>query len=156
MGLDKQSEIIKIDPQLVNKIENAIHAALDYEKATNNKRKLGITGEVGEVLICAQLELHMMSDPRSEGYDAVDSIGKRVQIKTRRSETGDIPKKTGRLSKFSEHEYDYALLGILDSQYRLIQICRADYEVIDPLVRTQKRRNPALSTFIRVATQIYP
>ncbi|MFC1913138.1 hypothetical protein ACFLX7_02980 [Chloroflexota bacterium] len=156
MGNEPLSKFITIDLGLLQKIDTAIQAAIEYESATGGSRKLGITGEVGEVLICHELGLHLARDPRSEGYDAVDDSSKLVQIKTRRSETEDTPKKAGRLSKFSEHEYDYALLGILDSQYRLIQIWRADYEVIDPIVRIQKRRNPALSTFIRVATQIYP
>ncbi len=156
MEIDPNSKIISIDSQLLEKVEQAIQAALNYENATGGSRKLGITGEVGEVLICHELGLLLTRDARSEGYDAVDHSGRLVQIKTRRSETGDTPKKTGRLSRFSEHAYDYALLGILDSQYRLIQIWRADYEVLDPIIRTQKRRNPTLSTFKRVATQIYP
>ena len=98
----------------------------------------------------------MMADSRSEGYDAIDTAGQRVQIKTRRSETGDTPKNSGRLSRFSEHKYNYALLGILDAKYRLTRVWRADYGVIEPAVSKQKRRNPSLSSFIKVAHQVYP
>jgi signal transduction histidine kinase len=46
----------------------------------------------------------------------VDTKGRCVQIKTRRGESGDLPKDGGRLSKFSAHECDYALLGILNER----------------------------------------
>ena len=156
MKIDLQSRFITVDSELLEKVEQAIQAALDYEIATKGARRLGITGEVGEVLICQQLKLRMMADPRSEGYDAIDTVGTRVQIKIRRSETGDTPKNSGRLSRFSEHKYDYALLGLLDSQYRLTKIWRADYKTIEPIISKQKRRNPSLSSFIRVAHRVFP
>ncbi len=156
MEIDPNSKVISIDSELLEKVEQAIQVALNYEIATKGSRRLGITGEVGEVLICKQLKLRMMADPRSEGYDAIDTAGQRVQIKTRRSETGDTLKNSGRLSRFSEHKYDYALLGILDANYRLTRVWRADYRTIEPIISKQKRRNPSLSSFIRVAHQVYP
>ena len=156
MKMDPRSRFIAVESELLERVEQAIRAALDYESATNGSRKLGITGEVGEVLICKELGLRMMRDPRSEGYDAIDKAGGLVQIKTRRSESGDTPKKSGRLSRFSEHKYDYALFGILDSKYRLTKIWRADYQIIEPIVSKQKRRNPSLSSFIQVAYPVFP
>ena len=156
MEINPNSKVISIDSEVLEKIKQAIQVALAYESATSGSRKLGITGEVGEVLICKQLGLSMMLDPRSEGYDAIDKAGGRVQIKTRRSESGDMPKKSGRLSRFSEHKYDYALLGLLDSRYRLTKIWRADYKTIEPIISKQKRRNPSLSSFIRVARLVFP
>jgi len=149
-------ESITVDTILVTIIKQAIAVALDYERATSGARKLGITGEVGEVLVCSQLGLRIMADPRSEGYDAIDHYGQFVQIKTRRSEIGDIPKSSGRLSRFSEHRYDYALLGILDSKYRLSKIWRADYQIIEPIISKNKRRNPNISSFVRVAHTVFP
>jgi len=151
-----RSRFIEVDSGIIEQVERAIRVALAYERVTDGSRKLGITGEVGEVLICKQLKLRMMADPRSEGYDAIDTHRRRVQIKTRRSESGDMPKKTGRLSRFSEHKYDYALLGLLDSRYRLTKIWRANYKAIEPLVSKQKRRNPSLLSFIRVARLVFP
>jgi hypothetical protein len=156
MKIDSQSRFIKVDSELLDKIKQAIQVALAYERATNGSRKLGITGEVGEVLMCKQLGLRMTLNPRSEGYDAIDKAGKHVQIKARRSESGNTPKKSGRLSRFSEHKFDYALLGILDSQYRLTKIWRADYQTIEPVISKQKRRNPSLASFIGIAHQVFP
>ncbi len=150
------SKTIPISANLLAKVDKAISAALDYEQATEGSRRLGITGEVGEVLICNELGLNMALDPRSVGFDAIDKDGMRVQIKTRRSESGDTPRESGRLGTFSKHEYDYALLGILDSRYRLAGIWRADYEVLEPIISKQKRRNPTLSSFKRVAHKLFP
>ena len=113
---------IVVDDVLVQKVKLAIEAALAYEVATSGKRKLGITGEVGEILVCHQMGLRLMLDPRSVGYDALDSREKRVEIKTRRSESDGLPRDAGRVSTFSEHKFDYALLGLLDHQYRLCEI----------------------------------
>ena len=57
---------IKVDNKLLSKMRLAIDVALQYEAITNSKRKLGITGEVGEVLVCHQLGLKLVLDPRSE------------------------------------------------------------------------------------------
>lgn len=147
---------IAIDDKLVDKIKLAIEAALAYENVTRGKRKLGITGEVGEVLLCRQFGLRLMLDTRSEGFDALDGDGKRVEIKTRRSESADLPRDAGRVSKFSEHPFDYALLGLLDSKYRLCEVWRAEYNVLRPVIEKQKRKNPSLSSFKGVAKRIFP
>lgn len=150
------NEWIYIKDDLIEKIKLAIKAALAYEIETGRKRKLGITGEVGEILVCHLLHLRLMLDPRSLGYDALDSNGARIQIKTRRSESEGLPRDAGRVSSFSEHKFDYALLCLLDQQYQLCEIWRADYDDLCPIIIKQKRRNPNLSLFKKVARKIYP
>ena len=146
---------IKIDNKLINIIKSAISVALEYEAATNGRRKLGITGEVGEVLVCHQLRLRLVLDSRSEGFDAIDKDGLRVQIKTRRSESEGLPSNTGRTSRFSKHEFDYALLALLDHKYQLCEIWRADYNKLKPIIENQKRRSPSLSSFKNVGNPIF-
>ena len=79
----------------------------------------------------------------------MDKDGKRVQIKTRRSETDGLPRDTGRTGIFSKHEFDYALLALLDNKYELREIWRADYNKLKPIIEKQKRRQPNLSSFKR-------
>ena len=146
---------IKIDSKLINIIKSAISVALEYEAATNGKRKLGITGEVGEVLVCHQLGLRLVLDSRSEGFDAMDKDGLRVQIKTRRSETEGLPRDAGRTGIFSKHEFDYALLALLDNKYELCEIWQVDYNKLKPIIEKQKRRQPNLSSFKRVGEKIF-
>ena len=57
-------EWIVVDDDLVEKVKLTIEAALAYEAATGGKRKLVITSEVGEILLCHQLDLRLMLDPQ--------------------------------------------------------------------------------------------
>ena len=147
---------IEVDKKLMKEVKTAIDSALAYESATHGKRKLGITGEVGEVLVCYQFDLRLMLDSRSEGFDALDKGGKRVQIKTRRSESEELPKDIGRVSRFSAHPFDYALLVLLDHKYQLREVWQAGYNSLRPIIDKQKRRNPNLSLFKKVGKKVYP
>jgi len=147
---------IRIDSQLINKVQPVIRVALAYEAATSGKRKLGITGEMGELLVCRQLGLKLVLDSRSEGFDAIDKNGLRVQIKTRRSESEGLPRNASRTSSFSKHKFDYALLALLDHKYQLCEIWRADYKKLKPIIEKQKRRAPNISSFKSAGRKVYP
>ena len=148
-------EFIEITESLLTAVKKAVESAIEYEISTGRKRKLGITGEVGEILTCNKLGLKLILDPRSAGYDAIDNNGRRIQIKTRRSESDSLPKWTGRVSRFSEHEFDYALLVILNPAYEIVEIWRAEYEKLHSFIEKQKRRDPQLDVFRRVGTRIF-
>ncbi len=152
----KEVEARPINGAVLSAVRDVIAAARKYEAATGEVRKVGITGEVGEVLACRELGLELATDPRSIGFDAVDVDGKRVQIKTRRSESAGLPRDVGRLGTFSRHPFDYALLVLLDHEYELAEIWRAEYAELKPLIDSQKRRNPSLSAFKRLARKVWP
>lgn len=147
---------VKINGTLINIVNEAIGVAIAYEKHTDFKRKLGITGEVGEILICNQLNMNLVENPLSEGFDAIDKNDLRVQIKTRHSESKTSLKYKGRISSFSKHPFDYALLGLLNHQYCLCEIWRADYNKLKPLLKKLKKRNPNISSFKRIAKRVFP
>lgn len=146
---------LPITKAMLAAVEDVRRAALAYEKASGGARRIGITGEVGEVLACHQLGLRLCVDPMSGGVDAVDRKGRRVQIKTRRSESGGLPSDAGRIGTFSRHLFDYALLVILDQEYGLAEIWHAEQARVSALIDRQKRRNPNLAAFKRLATQVY-
>ena len=154
MGIKQKIKTIGINKALLGHLKNAIRSALMYEKETGYCRKLGITGEVGEVLACHKLQLKLVCDPRSAGYDAVDRKEKKVQIKTRKSEEKGLPRDTGRMGAFSAHKFDYALLVLLDHEYKLCGIWKAEYKNLMPIIQKCKRRNPSLSAFKKVAVEI--
>lgn len=154
MGNKQEIKTIDISKTLLDHLNNAIRAALIYEKETGYCRKLGITGEVGEVLACHKLRLRLVCDPRSAGYDAVDGKEKKVQIKTRKSEEKGLPRDAGRMGTFSAHRFDYALLVLLDHEYKLCEIWKAKYKNLLPIIQKHKRRNPPLSAFKMVAVKI--
>jgi len=147
---------IAVSDAVMDAVASVVKAELVYQRATNCGRKFGVTGEVGEILVCRALNLRMVENPRSEGFDAVDAKGRCVQIKTRRGESGDLPKDGGRLSKFSAHECDYALLGILNSEYNLVAVWKADFAKLKPIILKHKRANPTIRQFKSIAVQVYP
>ena len=147
-------QTLHIDDKMMDLVYKAIDIAVGYEEASRGIRKMPITGEIGEVLICKQLGLNLIADFQSAGIDAIDKNGLKVQIKTRR-ESQDEPKGNHvRIGRFSEHYFDYALLGILDKQYRLREIWKAEYIDLKPIIDSEKKRNPNLSSFKRVATRV--
>ena len=147
---------ITVDGELINKLKPAINAALIYEAATHGKRKLGITGEVGELLVCHQLGLKLVLDSLSKGFDAMTEDGLRVQIKTRRSDSNEgLPRNAGRTGRFSKYEFDQALLVLLDNKYQLCEIWRADYNKLKPIIEKQKHQSPSLSSFKCVGEKIF-
>jgi hypothetical protein len=155
-GEVEEVETRPISGAILSAVRDVIAAARKYEAATDEARKVGITGEVGEVLACHALGLELATDPRSVGFDALDADGKCVQIKTRRSESAGLPRDVGRLGTFSRHPFDYALLVLLDHEYELAEIWRAEYAKLKPLIDNQKRRNPSLSAFKKMARKVWP
>jgi hypothetical protein len=154
-GQHIQNEYIIIDDKIIEKIKVAIGNALDYETLVHGNRKLGITGEVGVILVCYHLKLRLISDSRSEGFNAIDKDDLRVHIKTRRSESEGLPKDAGRTGRFSKYRFDYALLGLLDHNYQLCEVWRADYDKLMPIINKQKRKDPSLLSFKKVGRKIF-
>jgi hypothetical protein len=159
MGKKKNKpETVNIDDTLVKLVRSAIRVALRYEMKTNG-RKLGITGEVGEILVCYHLRktlgLKLVSDPLSAGFDAIDRNNRRVQIKTRRSESQELQIDGVSTGIFSEHKFAYALLGLLDHNYKLCQVWRSEYGKLNPVIKERERRNLSLKSFEDVGELIY-
>lgn len=146
---------IEIKQGHVDLLLPVIQSAIRYEEIMDHKRKLGITGEVGEVKACFKYGLKLVLDSQSAGYDAIDADGKRVQIKSRRSETGRKLTNPTRLSSFSIHDFDYCLLLLLDKNYEIEEVWKADSDALQPLIKYHKRRNPPLGAFKKVAKRIY-
>lgn len=119
-------------------------------------RTLPMTEELGELHACAKLGLER-ADKGMRGYDALDKDGHRVQIKARApAPPAQVVPPTGRIGRFVSWEFDYAILVILDGEYDVQEIWRADREALEPLQATLKnpRHGLALSTYKRVARQV--
>lgn len=151
-----QQEIptLYIDDKMMDLVYKAIDIAVKYEAASQGIRKMPITGEIGEVLICKHLGLHLIADFQAAGIDAIDKNGLKVQIKTRRESQDEAKGNHVRIGRFSQHYFDYALLGILDKQYRLREVWKAAYADLMPIIDNDKKRNPNMSSFKRVANRI--
>ena len=75
------------------------------------------------------------------GFDAVDINNLKVQIKARRYKGKPSSLTSPLLDKEFEVPYDYALLVIVDSEYRLLKILRVDaHQIRDHFLRINKER----------------
>ena len=146
--MKQKIKTILITPNIKKVVVDAIKIAIDYEKLTG--RKLGITGEIGEILTCDKLGLKLLANPISSGYDAIGKNNKKkYQIKTRR---GDSNK--GRISRFSKHPFDYAILTILKSNYDIRGLWQVSFPKLKPILDRCKRRNPSVTKFKSLAKKI--
>ncbi|MBI2024953.1 MAG: hypothetical protein HYT03_02630 [Candidatus Harrisonbacteria bacterium] len=139
---------VRITLKIFKIVKQAISAALEYEKLSG--RNLGITGEVGELLVCKKLGLKLMADPRTAGYDAKDGRGKTYQIKARRANNNK-----GRISTFSKHQFHYAVLVTLDEKYRVIGLWRTTHNQLAQILLKRKRRDPSIREFKRISEKLF-
>lgn len=139
---------IRITPSIKKAVNACIRGALTYEKLTG--RKMGITGEVGEVLGCKMLNLLLAEDPLTAGYDAIDEKTRsRYQIKTRR-----VNHEKGRIGTFSSHSFDYAVLVILNFDYSVDSIWKMEQRQLDLILKKSPKRNPHYRDFLKYAERI--
>lgn len=118
-------------------------------------RGLGVTPELAEVYACQKLGLKRMPSG-NQGFDAIDREGKRYQIKGRAPNRGDIVNPAGRVGRFVNFDFNYALLVMLGSDLRLRGIWRADAESLK--VEQAKVRNERagihVSTFQKIGERL--
>lgn len=144
-----KNNTVIIDKELRNIVIDAIKIANKYQFKTG--RKLGITGEIAEVIVCDKLNLRLLSDRLAKGFDALD---KRSQ-KTYQIKSKQITKAFGRIGRFSYHKFDYAILALFDKNYQLTGIWQTSYKKIIPIIEKEKRRNPNIKKFISVSKKIW-
>src|SRR5207253_1976749 len=95
-------------------------------------RTIALTEELGELHACNRLHLDRATAGMT-GYDAVDSEGQRVQIKSRSPRVLDHVNPVGRVGRFHSWDFDYAVLVLMDSEYRLDAIWRAERPDLEAL-----------------------
>ena len=139
-------------------LNRAKKAAIEYKQETG--KPLGITGEYGEYIAAKLLNL-TLAEAREPGFDAKNSKGKRIQIKTRVILQG---KRIGgqRTPKFNlKHKWDSALLVLLSENYHPIYIYEASRTKIRKALTKpgSKSRNErgalSVSQFISAAEQVW-
>ena len=118
-------------------------------------RGLGVTPELAELYACQKLGLKRMPSG-NRGFDAIDQGGKRYQIKGRAPNQGAIVNPAGRVGRFVNFDFDYALLVMLGSDLRPREIWRANAESLK--VEQAKVRNERagihVATFQRIGERL--
>jgi hypothetical protein len=143
-------DTFKITKKIEAQIHRIIKLALDYEEHFDKNRTLGITGELGELIACKEFNLALVKDKLNAGFDALDKDLK-VQIKSARKQPSKVAKAdhhAGRISRFSDHSFDYCILLIFNQNYELFEAWRANFKDIDSLIKKSPRRNPKIKDFI--------
>lgn len=145
--------------RIADLLRQARRIAIEYYQLTG--KPLGITGEVGEYEAAQLLGLDL-AVAREAGYDATDSSGRRLQIKSR-----SIPrtkKLTGqRLGAIDLGKpWDAVLLVLMDELFEPVSI----YEAARPAIKAallkpgSKARNErgalAITTFRSIGRQVWP
>jgi len=138
------------DTEMIDKVREV---AIWWRKTFG--RSLGITGELGELYARKFLGLEPARVGEKE-YDATKA-GKRYQIKTRAPARGVEVDPRGRIGKFRGLQFDYALLVLLDNEYKLKEIYQADVRTIENLAKKEEteRAGMHVSSFIKRAKRIY-
>lgn len=132
-------------------IENIIGLSLEYQRRFG--KSLGITGEVGEYKASRLLKLKRASGNINKGFDAIDTQGKKVQIKTR-----VFSRNSERTSAFTNFDFDYAILVLLSDKYGITEIYKARCKDIQEKIASQSYKRPALTIgdFKKISKPIYP
>lgn len=146
--------------ELVGEIlERAKWSAIDYYQLTG--KPLGITGEYGEYIAAKQLGLEL-AEARTAGYDAIDSSGRRIQIKSR-SIPRDKKLAGQRLGSIRlNHEWDTVLLVVMDEFFELRYIFEGERSAIKEALNApgSKARNQrgalSLAKFKSIGRQVWP
>lgn len=154
---NQKIETCEITNELFKKIAQIRDIACEYEEYFDYKRKLGVTGEIGEILACKYWDLKLVKDGGNEGFDAIDVEMNQVQIKsinkqTSKKEKADI--RAGRVGEFSNYRFDYCLLLIFNYKYELKEVWKTEYNTIQPVLEKHTSRNPGVKEFIKHASQL--
>ncbi|MBN8241390.1 hypothetical protein JF541_19755 [Marinobacter hydrocarbonoclasticus] len=123
-------------------------------------KPLGITGEIAEFSAAKLLGLEL-AEARQAGYDAIDSSGRKIQIKGR-----CLPEKPGpgqRLGSIRlDHEWDSVLLVLLDQSFEVIEMWEANRPAVQEAILApgSKARNErgalAVSKFKQIGAKVWP
>lgn len=147
-----------MNKELYDILESAKDIAVRFKKLTG--KPLGITGEIAEFSAARLLDLKL-AEARQAGYDAIDSAGRKIQIKGR-----CLPKKPGagqRLGSIRlDHEWDSVLLVLLDDMFEVVEMWVAERPEVEEAILApgSKVRNErgALSVrkFKQIGTKVWP
>ena len=143
-------------------LQEVLAAAKDVAVRFKNLtgKPLGITGEIAEFSAAKLLDLEL-AEARQAGYDAVDSSGRRIQIKGR-----CLPDKPGPGQRIGsirlDHEWDSVLLVLLDQTFEVIEMWEAGRSAVQEAILApgSKARNErgalAIGKFKQIGTKVWP
>lgn len=134
--------------------------AIEYYELTG--KPLGVTGEIAEYEAARLLGFDLLA-ARSEGYDAIESTGRRnrrVQIKGRFKQDG---KKWGRVPSINiEKKFDSVVLVLMVGEYEVTEIWKASRQAVVKRLKApgskarNERNSMSVSQFKSIAKLVWP
>lgn len=147
-----------MNKELEDILEMAKEAAVRFRKLTG--KPLGVTGEIAEFSAAKLLDLKL-AEARQAGYDAVDNLGRKIQIKGR-----CLPENPGagqRLGSIRlDHDWDSVLLVLLDQHFEVIEMWEAGRLAVEEAILApgSKARNErgalAVGKFKKIGARVWP
>ena len=137
-------------------INQARDAAIKYYRLTG--KPLGVTGEIGEFEAAKKLNLEL-AEARAAGFDAIDKIGRKIQIKTRYI-PGDKRMTGQRIGAIKfDHTWDCVVLVLLDDEYKPKAMYETGRRKLKTAVdktksKSRQRGALALTEFISLGKQV--
>ena len=121
-------------------LSEAKRIAAEFYKLTG--KPLGVTGEVGEFEAARIMNL-TLAEAREAGFDAIDTSGRKIQIKARCVDHSRnfASKRIGSIKV--EHEWDAVLLVLMTLEYEAFELWEAKRPVVVAALRApgSKARN---------------
>lgn len=141
-------------------IDQARQLAVRYYQLTG--RPLGITGEVGEYEAARLLNLQI-APARECGFDAMDSQGRRIQIKARSLPPSKKTLGSHRLGSIDlESPWDVVVFILMDDRFQPVSIHEATREAVTAALMApgSKARNErgalSISKFKSISKKVWP
>jgi len=142
---------------LSNIVDDLRRLAVEYYRAT--EKPIGVTGELAEYLAAQALGL-TLAPARAPGYDAVDTAGRKLQIKGRWKSDG---RAWGRVSRIdTTKDFGAVLLVLMSGAYDLAEIWEAPRDAVIRRLDApgskarNRRRSMGVSQFKTIATRVWP
>ncbi|MCL6406240.1 hypothetical protein EXT70_11230 [Dickeya dadantii] len=102
-------------------------------------------GDYAEWLVSTALGMNLLNNS-SPGIDAVDSDGKKVQIKARRVTSDNPSRQLSALRNYEAGHFDYLVAVIFDEDYKVLDAYKIPHEVIRDYARYREHVNAHIVT----------
>lgn len=96
--------------------------------------------DYAEKVISKKLHLKLVNCS-TRGYDALDKLGKRYQIKARRIIAKNSSRQLGVIRNLDARYFDFLLVGIFDSSFSLRELWKIPYSRIKKYAKYSKHQN---------------
>ncbi len=104
--------------------------ARDLVRSANNP-----VADFAERIAADHLGLTLVDNKSAKGYDAVDSAGRRYQIKGRRITPQNQSRQLSAIRDLADRQFDFLVAVIFDQWLQLIELWKIPHHLVEPHAR---------------------